>query len=163
MFEVYTLLQCRKVPDLRNLVQSMLNTTEVWPPNSMTKHTLQAKGVARETWRFVLEKVIAQGGPYVGRIKSEKLDPVITHPFFLVIIIPDALVSTAVRLFPWGVPKRSSGWRRPHLKVENSEYQARLKEIPRRTVPTPNLKQCFITLFNFHIYVIQRKVVAGTP
>ena len=76
---VCTLLQCRKVPDLRILVQSMVDTTEVWPPNSMVKLTPDVRRNARATWMFVLEKVVSQGGPYAGYRKSEKLDAMFTN------------------------------------------------------------------------------------
>ena len=75
----------------------------------------------RAMWKYVLEKVVVQGGPFGGEPRSEHLEK---------------LIDTSTRLFPWGLPQRGKGWRRP-LGVGNAEYDKWLRAVFGRTVPSP--------------------------
>ena len=75
----------------------------------------------RSIWKYMLQKVTIQGGPFAGFDKSDQLEE---------------LVDTAVRLFPTGIPDRSKKWTLPH-GVLVTEYAPFLKKVFLRTVPTP--------------------------
>ena len=72
----------------------MLATNATRPVDSRKPPTGVPKANVRATWKFALEKVVRQGGPYAGHPKTEKLD---------------SLVTSEVRLLPWGVPGRRLG------------------------------------------------------
>ena len=65
--------------------------------------------------------VTRQGGPFVGVVKSEKLDK---------------LIDTAILIFPDGPPMRGCTWESPG-HIPPSVYIKWFKDVLGRTVPTP--------------------------
>ena len=111
---------------LDGFVAKMLASDEVWPPIGAKLPSGEVKLQIREIWKYMIGKVIAQCGPFAGVPKSDHLDE---------------LVSTEVRLLPWGLPRRNMGWRRP-LGVGNSEYVACVRAVFARAVHSPISDSC---------------------
>ena len=75
----------------------------------------------RAIWGYFLEKIVRQGGPFAGYSSTENFE---------------RLLSTAVRLFPGGIPSRRQKWKVPD-GVAPSEYGQFLKRVFVRTIPSP--------------------------
>ena len=103
-------------------VRALLTRSDPWPCSERMIPTGEEKRNIRNSWAYLLEKVILQRGPFSETRKSDNLDK---------------LIGTAVKLFPWGIPSRYYGWRCAPYLVESTEYEDWLKQIFNRTVPTP--------------------------
>ena len=103
-----------------------LSSDAVWPQFCVKLPVGKEKQKIRAAWAYMLGKVIVQGGPFAGAPKSDHLEKI---------------VDKAMKLFPWGPPKRKMGRRRP-LGVTNAEYEAWLREVFGRTVPSPISYSC---------------------
>ena len=114
-------MQCLEIQGVQELVYKMLTGVSAWPVIGRRLPTGGKKNI-RQMWEFVVVGVVMQGGPFAGVRKSDKIDN---------------LCNAAARLFPWGIPDRHNGRRRPSLAVGNTEYVKWVKEVFARTAPPP--------------------------
>lgn len=59
---------------MQNVAHAMLFPPETRPHLDAKRPTGIAKKNIRATWKFILERVVCQGGPFPGTPKTDKLE-----------------------------------------------------------------------------------------
>ena len=56
----------------------MLFSPSIWPDLNVKRPTGIMKKNIRESWKFILERVVCQGGPFSGTPKTDYVDSLVT-------------------------------------------------------------------------------------
>ena len=63
--------------DLHQITLPMLQSPKPWPEDRIRPPIGTEKKNVRIVWKFMLERVVLQGGPFGGYVKSDKIEKLV--------------------------------------------------------------------------------------